>query len=95
MAAPEGNQNYLKGRRWKDAIDRALAKRSAASGIEALDELAEKLLKLAEASDLQALKELGDRLDGKAAQPIGGDPNLPPIRQSMALEFVGTVPPET
>ncbi len=79
MGAPLGNQNAVKGKRWTDAIDRALAKRSRREGIEALDELAEKLITLAEQGDLGALKELGDRFEGKPAQRVemtgeGGGP---------------------
>jgi len=89
MGAPAGNNNYLKGRRWKDAINRALEKRSAALGVEALDELAEKLLAMAEAQDIQALKELGDRLDGKPSQAIdlGSDPDRPVV-QKVVREIV-------
>lgn len=72
MSAPFGNQFAAKSRRWSAAIDRALAKRSRVAGIEALDELAEKLLLAAEQGDLTALKELGDRLEGKPAQAITG-----------------------
>jgi hypothetical protein len=70
MAAPLGNQNGVKGTRWRDAIDRALSMRSRRDGIEALDALAEKLLALAEQGDLGALKELGDRLDGRSPQSV-------------------------
>ena len=72
MAAPLGNQNAVKGKRWAQAIDRALAERSRVMQVEALDELAEKLLSACDAGDLAALKELGDRLDGKANQSISG-----------------------
>lgn len=74
-----GNQNALKAKRWQQAIDRALAERSKAKGIEALDELAEKLLANAEAGDMAALRELGDRLDGKPAQSVtlAGDAENP------------------
>lgn len=65
-----GNKNALRGRIWRDAINRALEKRSKADAAEALDVLAEKLLVEAEKGDIQALKELGDRLEGKASQPI-------------------------
>jgi hypothetical protein len=75
--APVGNQNAVKAKRWSQAIDRALEKRSKAAGIEALDELAEKLLQRAEEGDLTALKELGDRMEGKPAQIIAGDPENP------------------
>lgn len=74
--APKGNQNALKGKRWSDAIDRALAKRSKALGIEALDELAEKLLAKCDELDMTALKELGDRIEGKPSQAIDVDANV-------------------
>lgn len=81
MGAPVGNQNAAKGKRWHDAINRALEKRSRVAGIQALDELAEKLLALADQGDLGALKELGDRIEGKPAQSIGigQDPDLEPM----------------
>lgn len=72
-----GNQNATRGRVWRDAINRALEKRSKAEQIEAIDELAEKLLERAEAGDIAALKELGDRLEGKPTQTIAGDPDNP------------------
>lgn len=68
MAAPIGNTNATKGRRWAQAIERALEKRSRAAQIEALDDLAEKLLANCDQGDMTALKELGDRLDGKPHQ---------------------------
>lgn len=80
--APIGNQNAVKGKRWQAAIDRALAKRSKASGIEELDRLAEKFLDAVEAGSsphVPGFNALGDRLDGKPAQQIdignaGGEP---------------------
>jgi hypothetical protein len=79
MAAPKGNQYAVKAKRWTHAIDKALAKRSKARGIEALDELAEKLLTKCDEMDLSALKELGDRLEGRPAQSvtISGDEDNP------------------
>lgn len=89
--APLGNQNSARGTRWRDAIDRALEKRSRAKGIQALDELAEKLLAAAEAGEGWALKELGDRFDGKPAQGviITGDENATPVKIQATIEFVG------
>lgn len=72
MAAPLGNQNAVKAKRWQQAIDRALEKRSKAAGIEELDRLAEKFLAEVEAEGISGFKELGDRLDGKPAQAITG-----------------------
>ena len=77
MGAPVGNQNAAKGKLWQAAIMRALDKRSGADKVKALDELAEKLLAKCDESDMAALKELGDRLDGKPAQAIVGDPDAP------------------
>lgn len=70
--APFGNNNEVKGKRWQQAIDRALAKRSRVAGIEELDRLAEKFLDEVEAQGINGFKELGDRLDGKPAQAITG-----------------------
>lgn len=70
MPAPPGNTNYIQGRRWKDAILRALQKRSRSDQIEALDDLAEKLIQGCEAGDIAFLKEMGNRMDGKATQQI-------------------------
>lgn len=88
MAAPLGNQNGIKGTRWRDAIDRALGMRSRREGIEALDALAEKLLSLADQGDLGALKELGDRLDGKAPQAITGAEGGPLQIQTIERRIV-------
>ncbi len=68
--APQGNTNAAKGKRWSNAIDTALAKRSKSDAQAALVELAEKLILAAEDGDAWALKELGDRIDGKAAQSM-------------------------
>ena len=72
MAAAHGNQYAAKARRWTEAIDRAIAKRSRLSGLEALDELAEKLLVQVDEGDVTAIKELGDRIEGKVPQAIVG-----------------------
>ncbi len=72
MSAPFGNTNAAKGRRWADAIDRALAKKSKAEGIEELDRLAEEFLKSVEAEGVSGYRELGDRMDGKPHQSISG-----------------------
>lgn len=70
MAAAEGNTYATTGKRWRDAINRALAKRARSDAQAALDALAEKLLALCDNGELGALKELGDRVDGKAVQGL-------------------------
>jgi len=89
--APEGNHNAAKGKRWRDAIDRALAKRSRVDAKEALDELAEKLLAAAENGEGWALKEVGDRIEGKPAQSVtvSGDEDNP-INTKWTIEIVHT-----
>ena len=74
-----GNTNAARGRVWRDAIQRALEKRSRYDRVQALDALAEKLLERCAEGDMTALKELGDRLEGKSVQVIAGDEERPPV----------------
>lgn len=89
MPFQPGNQHAANARRWRNAIDKALAKRSRVTGNEALEEIAEKLLAACDLGDMSALKELGDRLDGKPAQAvtIAGDPEQP-LQSNVTVEFV-------
>ena len=68
--APLGNTNAVKGKRWANAIDKALENRCKSDGQAALVELAEVMLAAAENGEGWALKEVGDRLDGKPAQSL-------------------------
>lgn len=77
MAAPIGNKNAARGKLWRAAIERALDIRGGGDRVQALNVLADKLLAACAEGDLAALKELGDRLDGKPAQTIAGDPENP------------------
>lgn len=70
VGAPHGNSNAARGRIWRDAVMRAIRKRSKSDQMEALDELADKLIQLVEAGDISAIKEFGDRIEGKPSQPI-------------------------
>ena len=88
MGAPVGNQNAAKAKVWQAAILRALDKRSGGDRAKSLDELAEKLLAKCDECDMQALKEVGDRLDGKPAQTIGGDPDGVPVGHSITVSYV-------
>ena len=76
MGAPVGNQYAARAKVWRAAIERALERRSQHKG-EGINELADKLLDAASSGDMAALKELGDRLDGKPAQTVGSDPDMP------------------
>lgn len=87
MGAPVGNQNAAKAKMWRAAIERALDAKGAGDRLAALNELATKLLERCEEGDLGALRELGDRLDGKPAQAIVGDDDLPPVQQAIRVIF--------
>ena len=91
MGAPVGNQNAARGRVWRNAIERALERRtkSRTDGIKEIDSLAEQLLTLVAAGDLGALKEFGDRIDGKPAQAlISGDDDDPPLKVQGLIDLV-------
>ena len=94
--APVGNKNAASRtpRYWRDAIQRALEKRSQsrADGIQEIDALADELLKLVAAGDLGALKEFGDRMDGKPPQAIVGDDERDPVRTVTEIQIRGVDP---
>lgn len=71
--APLGNKNASKNRPWAEAINRALL----AEDGKKLRALAEKLIGLALEGDVAALREIGDRVDGRPAQVLQGDPDNP------------------
>lgn len=88
--APLGNQNAVKAKRWQQAIDRALEKRSKSEGIAELDRLAELYLDTIEEMTMSTEKrgpsiagfaDLADRLDGRpgTALTLGSDPDAPLI----------------
>ena len=85
MAAPEGNNNYLKGRPWTEALRRIDVQSEGAK----LRKIAEKVYEMAEAGDLQAIREIAERTDGKAAQALmvtGADDG--PVEHSITVKFV-------
>lgn len=73
MAAPEGNQNAVKGKVWNDALRKAIVQDDGKRVRAAIDSL----LTQAAAGEQWAIKELADRLDGKPAQTIAGDGDNP------------------
>ena len=91
IGAQPGNTNAAKGRRWTDAINKALEKRSKATGIEELERLAEKFLDEVEAQGMVGFKELGDRIDGKSHQSQSTEhsgPDGTPIPIRGTIEFI-------
>ncbi len=70
---------------WRDAINRAIARRESVDP-RAMEKLADKLLDGVAAGDVSAMKEFGDRVDGKVAQPVGGTDELPPQEHTHRIE---------
>jgi hypothetical protein len=74
MAAPKGNQNAAKGKRWQEALIKALAQyENKDAGIkrgQALAKIAEMVVMKALGGDKDAAAEIGNRLDGKPAQAL-------------------------
>ena len=82
MAASITNDGYKSQKNWRDAIRRAVNRKTKRKGNpQWLDVLADRLVRVANKGDVSALKEIGDRLDGKPAQAIAikGDPDSPVI----------------
>lgn len=88
MAAPLGNQNATRAKKWREAIMRALARKSGSVDA-GLDAAADKLAVMAiDGGDKWALEEIGNRLDGKPAQVIAGDDDAAPIKMEGILKLV-------
>lgn len=80
MAAPNKPAPFKSEKLWRNAIERAVKRRQDGKGSpQQLEKLADALVDAGLGGDVSALKEIGDRLDGKAVQPISGDPDGPPV----------------
>lgn len=68
---------------WADAVRRAVMRRleDEEGKPQKIERLADKLVDAALAGDIPALKEIGDRLDGKPAQVVQGDPEQPLVHE--------------
>lgn len=87
-----GNDNAARGKEFRAAIQRALAKRSSGAGWRvALDKIATKLIELAEDGEQWAVQEVANRMDGKPAQTtvLTGDEEGGPVKiQSIEIKAV-------
>ena len=76
-----GSQNAHNGKLVKRAFTNELAKvfklRSRADTLSGLEAIASKVIKLARAGSIPAAREVFDRVDGRPAQTIIGDPENP------------------
>ena len=62
---------------WADALRVAVSETDETGKRKKLRALADVVVAKALGGDMMAAKEIGDRLDGKPAQTIAGDPNNP------------------
>jgi len=91
--APVGNSNAAKGKRWQDALVKALARFTSEDGKiqagQALDKIAENVVLKALIGDKDAITEIGNRLDGKPAQAVTvlGDEDSP-LRHAHTVEWL-------
>ena len=93
MGAPKGNQNAVKAKLFHDALKRALA-RSGKSVDGGLNKVCDQLVTAALAGEQWAIKEIADRIDGKPAQIIGGDPETPVFVDSVVRQIVSSSNPD-
>ena len=88
-----GNQNARNGKRWRHAIERAVdAWPERAVSLEVnrgIDNAAFAFVaRMMETQDIAFFREFGDRLDGKPAQAIVGDDQMPPVRVGV-IKLIG------
>ncbi len=86
--APLGSSNHHNGRLVKNAFMAELAKvfklKSRANTVAGLEAIAGKVIKLAMKSSLPAAREVFDRVDGRPAQTIIGDPDNPLVFKNVS-----------
>ena len=90
MAAPLGNQNARKAKRWQEALVKALAQHQSPEVEmgQALHKIAVRVVQDALAGSKDAWQEIGNRLDGKPAQVLIGDDDEAPISVRGVIELV-------
>jgi hypothetical protein len=83
--AQPGNQNAAKGKEFRQALKRVMARRSGNVSA-GLEKIAEQLLAAADLNEQWALREIMDRIDGRPAQAlIGGDEDDPAIKTTSEI----------
>lgn len=87
--AQPGNTNATKGKEYRQALKRALARKSKKNVSAGLEAIALKLIEAAYLGEAWAIKEIADRIDGKPAQAIvGGDDDDNPIQLIGRIRLV-------
>lgn len=92
--APNGNKNAIRGKVWRDALDKAIKQYvNKKNGIErgqALFKIATGVVEMALAGNKDAIQEIGNRLDGRPHQSmdIGFSPDTP-VEEMTDAELAG------
>lgn len=86
--APLGNNNAGKNKPWAEAVRKALMMEDPIAKRKRIELLANRLVDKALEGDVSAIKEIGDRVDGKPAQTISGDPDAPLLFGTVRREIV-------
>ena len=76
-ARKDGRQGHKAEKIWRDAVMRAVKRVQKGDTTKPLERLADQLVQEGLAGNVVALKEIGDRLDGRPAQTVAGDPDQP------------------
>ena len=69
MAAAKGNRYAAHGKRWEEALKRALARIGTTTDL-GLAPIADKVVRMAAAGDMDAIREVACRLDGKPTEHV-------------------------
>lgn len=86
--APLGNENSAKGKEFRQALRRALARKANATDYrKGLDEVADALVKAGCAGEQWAVKEIADREDGRPVQAITGEDGGPVVTRIELVPF--------
>lgn len=86
-----GNTNARRGKAWRDALERALARvaEGKVKTVDAgLDRVADVVVSGALAGDKDAWKEIADRVDGKVTQPLSNDEENPLIPDEIVVRVI-------
>lgn len=84
MAGTVGNTNAAKQNRMLgDCLKRELTQRP-----QEVLAIANKLIESAKAGEAWAMALIHERVDGKMPQPIGGDPDAPPIQHHHTIDWL-------
>ena len=91
--APEGNKNAARGAECRQALKRALSRKSTKTYREGLDLVMDEYVSAACEGESWAIRDMIDRLDGKPVQAVElGGPDGEPLQAQ--LNYIPICPPD-